>query len=294
MDRAEQVGNRRWQGPLGVGLALALSWPLGAVAQTSANADAPKSGEVDRSKLTDAERARRDADRVFNFIKFHAVRPAAPAPAPAAAARPAPRPAVPASPAPAVAGAAAAPAAAPAAPAAAATPAPAAAATAGATPVAAPAPASTVAAPVASAAPEVSNAAAQPGNASPAAASAPGFDPRTLPPASPPPAVTSEPAPAAEPEPEEVDLKLVKYVAPELDARAMAAVTTPTATVRVRFTVMPNGTVGSVTALPSTNRISAAANRALGAVATRAVAQWRFEPVKEAREVEVNVDFRLD
>jgi len=293
MDRVELVGNRRWQGPLGVGLALALSWPLGVVAQASGNTDAPKAGEVDRSKLTDAERARRDADRVFNFIKFHAVKSAAPAAAPAAAARPVPRPAaVAASPAPAAATAAAAPAAtAPtnsgasigAAVAGAATSAPAA------------------AAPDTPTATATSAASAQPASASPAAASAaPGFDPRTLPPASPPPAVAAEPAPVAtppatEPEPaEEVDLKMVKYVAPELDARAIATATTATATVRVRFMVMPDGSVGKVTAVPSSGRTSAAANRALGAVATRAVSQWRFEPVKEAREVEVDVDFRFD
>jgi TonB family protein len=278
MVRVEQVGNRRWQGPLGVGLAMALCWPLGAMAQTSGNTDAPKAGEVDRSKLTDAERARRDADRVFNFIKFHAVKPAAAAPAAAAAApRPAARPAaVAASPAP----AAAAP-------------------TPTATQVGAAVAGSAAPAPVA--ATDAVSVAARPASASPAgAASAPGFDPRTLPPASPPAAVAAEPAPvttppAAEPEPaEEVDLKMVKYVAPELDARAIAAATSATATVRVRFVVMPDGSVGKVSTVPAGGRSSGAANRALAAVATRAVSQWRFEPVKEAREVEVDVDFRFD
>ena len=144
---------------------------------------------------------------------------------------------------------------------------------------------------------EAANAATQPVSAAPAAS---GFDPRTLPPVSPPPAVATEPTPAAQPpaaelEPaEEVDLKMVKYVAPQLDSRAMAAVTSSTATVRVRFTVMPDGAVGAVTALPGSSRTSAASNRALGVVATRAVSQWRFEPVTEPREVEVDVDFRFD
>ena len=43
-------------------------------------------------ELSDAERAKRDANKVFSFIKFHAVKPAA-APAPAPAPKPAPKPA---------------------------------------------------------------------------------------------------------------------------------------------------------------------------------------------------------
>lgn len=52
-----------------VGLMLALG---GAQAQTSA---------AEKDKLSDAERAKRDADKVFSFIKFHTVKPAAAAPA---------------------------------------------------------------------------------------------------------------------------------------------------------------------------------------------------------------------
>lgn len=94
----------------------------------------------------------------------------------------------------------------------------------------------------------------------------------------------AEVAPAEE---EDVDLKMTKYVAPELNARAIASVTTSSAKVRVRFMVMPNGSVGKATA-------AAGVPRALASVATKAVEQWRFDPIKEAREVEVEVDFKFD
>jgi TonB family protein len=206
--------------------------------------------------LTDAERAKRDANKVFSFIKFHAVKPAAARPAPtpsvatAPATAPAPRPATarsePSS-----------------APAIAAAP----------TPAASSAPASPVAA---------------------ADSTLAVTDPRSLPPESPPEPVASAasgPAPESPPASEEEDddpgIKLVKYVAPELNARAMAAMPGNSAKVRVRFTVMPDGSSAKVTAVSN-------APRALAQVATRAVEQWRFEGVKEPQVVEVEVDFRVD
>jgi TonB family protein len=64
---------------LGIVLALSLVTVL-SVAQT----DKPEKSD---KPLTDAERAKRDAERVFNFIRFQTVRPAAAPAKPAAAAR---------------------------------------------------------------------------------------------------------------------------------------------------------------------------------------------------------------
>ena len=63
--------------PTALVLALLMGGAMSAWAQAS--------GEI-----SDAERAKRDANKVFSFIKFHAVKPAAaPAPAPAPAVAPA-------------------------------------------------------------------------------------------------------------------------------------------------------------------------------------------------------------
>lgn len=206
-------------------------------------------------ELSDSERAKRDAAKVFNFIKFHAVRaksapvagaaaaaaapaaPARPRPEPAAepaarpaadvAARPAPEPAQPSAPAPAVAAASAAP------------------------------------------------------------ASATGLDSQpgtTLPPASEPapaPAPTATPQP--EPEPEPVDIKLIHHVQPEVPPGNNLR----DGTVRVRFTVEPDGRVSKAVAAPG-------AQRRLASSATRAIEQWRFAPIPEAQEIEVDIDFRFD
>lgn len=218
-----------------------------AMAGSMAWAQGTPSGEI-----SDAERAKRDANKVFSFIKFHAVKPAAPAaaPAPKAAAAPAPKPA--------------------------------------------PRPEAAVAA---APAPQASSAAVKSQPATPApAAQVASVDPRTLPPVSEPapaPVVVPEPSPAPAPatpaveEEDDAGIKLVKYVAPELNQRAMQAMTGNTAKVRVRFTVMPDGSAAKVMAVSN-------APRALALVATRAVEQWRFEGVKEPQEVEVEVDFKLN
>jgi len=69
--------------------------------------------------------------------------------------------------------------------------------------------------------------------------------------------------------------------------RAMAAMPGNFAKVRVRFTVMPDGSAGKVHAVSNSPR-------PLAQVAVKAVEQWRFEGVKEPQEVEVEVDFKLD
>ncbi len=217
----------------------------------------------EKEKLSDAERARRDAEKVFSFIKFHTVRPAAaapkPAPAPAAAARPAPRPAP--------------------APAAAAAPAPAAVATQAAVVAAVPTPAASAPAGVAEAAAPAS-AAAMPGQ--------PGV---TLPPAAEPaPVEAPAPAPAPAPveeEPDEVPLKLIAYVAPVMNSQVLSAIDGKTISVPVRFTVQPDGVVSEA-------RSTGKAPRAVANAAVRAVQQWRFDPIPAVREVDVELAFKSE
>ncbi|MFN7692818.1 MAG: TonB family protein [Burkholderiales bacterium] len=226
-------------------------------AQSSADKD--KDG-----KISDAERARRDAEKVFSFIKFHTVRPAA-------APRPAPRPAA----APVAAAATAAPAVSRA--------------------LAAPAPSTVVAAaPV----PELAAPAPAPAPA-PAAASAleaaapPATSAATLPPSgsllpSPQPQapVTQPvPEPEPEPEPEEVPLKLLAYVAPDMSAQVMAAMTSSQVIVPVRFVVQPDGKVSSAV-------VRGSAPRKVAQSAVRAVQQWRFDKIPAVREVDVEIAFK--
>nr|WP_282597130.1 energy transducer TonB [Rhizobacter sp. SG703] len=58
-------------------------------------------------------------------------------------------------------------------------------------------------------------------------------------------------------------------------------------TVRVRFDVLPDGTVAGQTVVSST---SVRLNRA----ALAAVGQWKFQPLREAQEGIVEVGFNLD
>ncbi len=241
------------------GLMLTGLWLSPAMAQ--APVDGSKPGDADRSRLSDSERAQRDANRVMSLIKFHAVRQAAPAPAVQVAVAPKPVP----------------------------------------QPVRATAAMSTYVA----AAPTPTSAAVStkaiehaPLAGQVASASAAMEDPRTLPPVSPDPVPApislpqeqpvSQPAPAPAAEEEDTTIKMIKYVAPELTQRAISSVNTASAVVRVRFTVMPDGSVSKAAV------IGANVPRALGQVATKAVDQWRFEPIKEARDVEVGVDFRFE
>jgi TonB family protein len=248
-------------------LASLLSLSLGVLAQ---------SGEAG---LSDQERAKRDAGKVFNFIKFHAVRSAKPADKPgdkpvetrsAAVAAPVAR-------------------------------------RAGEVQVAA-----LDAARAAESEPQgLSAASAAPAQTTPANPSNPGTTPAAVraqaepgPQAAPPQgaaamlpaaalvAAPSQPAPsvtppAAEPEPEEeTGLQLIQYVEPELP-RANNVTTLTGGKVTVRFEVGTDGKV--VSAVPRDG-----APRRLAQAAARAVQQWRFAPLNSAREAEVDIVFNLE
>jgi protein TonB len=214
--------------------------------------------------LSDSERAKRDANKVLSFIKFHAVRAPRPAAAPVAA------------PAPAMATVAAV--------------------------ATAPAPARPRAAPVVARESDglqvaaLDQAAMQKTAGTMSAPALGGERPGiTLPPVSEPQPqvqpveVQPQPSPApVEPVPEPdaedlVELKLIEHVQPELPRGNGLR----DGSVRVRFTVMPDGSVQKVTT-------NSSAQRRLATAATRAVQQWRFEAIQEATEVEVDVDFRFD
>jgi len=232
-------------------------------AGAQAQGTAPKK---DGAELSDAERARRDASKVFRFIKFHAVRSAPAAQgnaggtvAAVAPSRPLDKPAEkgsdPAAPqGTQVASASPNPSPSPAAPAPAAG-------------LNEPDPAALVAAePTAS------------GGALAAAAVA-----VTAPAA---PVVDATPAAKPAPEAEElVELALLHHVQPELPARQLAHVRN--GSVMVQFTVQPDGKTDQVFARPG-------AQLRLAQAAIKAVQQWRFSPIGEAREVMVEVAFNFD
>jgi TonB family protein len=228
----------------------------------------------DAGGLSDAERAKRDAQKVFSFIKFSTVKtvrdkdakPVAPKPA-SAPARPLDRPT------------AVAPA-----------------------PVAAPArpldrPTAVVAAPAAASAAipvQASTPASAPEPTMPQEGTHTAALPAqavTLPPVSESspqsaaPVAVTEPEP--EPEPEEVELKLVHYVAPEMNRQVIEAIGERSQVVPVRFVVDTTGRV--IRAEPK-----AGVNRRLGQVAAKAVSQWRFEPLPAERTVDVELAFKLD
>lgn len=208
-------------------------------------------------KMSDAERARRDAEKVFSFIKFHTVKPAAPKPAPApVAARPAPRPAAAA--AAVVASNTAAPASAP------------------------PAPATVLARSASAPAPAIEPAAA-PAPAAALADSAPPVATSLPPPSEPVAAAPAEPAPAVEEE--EVPLKLIAYVPPEMNAQVLNAMEGRQIAVPVRFVVQPDGRVSEA-------RSTGSAPRRVANAAVRAVQQWRFDPLPAAREIDVELLFK--
>ncbi|WP_198109720.1 TonB family protein [Inhella proteolytica] len=233
--------------------------------------------------LSDQERAKRDAGKVFNFIKFHAVRAAKPADKPAE--KPADKPVE------TRAAVAAAPVARRASDAQVAT--------LDAARAAEPAPAQGLGAPTHQAAAPAATAAQSATLASPIAQSEPnplaapaqGAGAAVLPvaalvttPNQPAPSVTPPPA---EPEPEEeVALQLLEYVEPELP-RANNVNTVTGGKVTVRFEVGTDGKV--VSAVPREG-----APRRLAQAAARAVQQWRFAPLNAAREAEVDIVFKLD
>lgn len=219
-----------------------------------------QSAETDKAKLSPSERAQRDADKVFHWIKLNSTAPrqaAAPAPAPVPARKVAQQEAPAAAPAPSPIRETV-------------------------TPVAAKAAAPT-AAPV--------NAPAVAAAAVPAAASEvlPDRTPLALAPptatrsiAAPPP--VPAPAKAAEPEPD-LPLELISRVEPDIPRQLLA--TLRNGSVHVRFDVQPDGSVRNAEAIKSNNK-------RLAQAAVAAVTQWRFKPVPRAREATVELGFQLD
>jgi len=261
-----------------VGLAVALVTSLAAVpaAQAQAGADASKA----KTELSPTERAQRDADKVFQWIRFHADKPgakpaiilpgqsaAAPAPAsaPAAvAAKPnnnrAPERNADASGARRNAAAG--------------------------NPdrrgitetVADVAVEASRAESTAALSPEATQLAA----ASLSATNVPAVLPETLAPTAAPAAaaVFAEPPPVVE-----TPLKAIKMVEPEFPRQLQS--TLRSGTVQVRFTVLPDGSVGRAEAIQTTHR-------RLNTAALEAVNQWRFEPIAKAREATVELVFRVE
>jgi TonB family protein len=214
----------------------------------------------DAKSLSDSDRAKRDADKVFSFIKFHTVR-TAPAPAPA-------KPTAQAAPPTRSLGVAAAPASQPVA----ATPASVGAAATSSAAAPAAATPSTLAADAASAAEPTVTTAGLPADAASAAAT-----------------LSQAPLQAApQVEEEEVPLRLVDYVAPDMSAQVLAAMPSNEVTVPVRFTVQPDGRVSSAQAM------GGSAPRRVAQAAVRAVQQWRFDPLPAERTVDVEINFKAE
>jgi TonB family protein len=102
-----------------------------------------------------------------------------------------------------------------------------------------------------------------------------------MPDAAAPPALAAAP----EPEPEQESLVMVSQVEPQFPRAVMLDLRR--GTVRVRFDVMPDGTVAAQTVVSSTNvRLNRAALAAVG--------QWKFQPVRETQEGIVELGFNLD
>ena len=262
------------------GLALCQVLSLSLVAMAAqAQTSAPAAPADPKASMSDVDRAKRDADKVFQWIKFHAEKGEKKTPerhdAKAEAPKPAARPVATAAPAPVPARrqdldpaserALAARSATQEAPAMAAATVPApitttqthAAAQTVAPPSTAPQPLSEVPAP------QVVSMAA-PSTAAPAGR-----------------APEPEPAEADEP----VPLKLVRKVDPEYP-RALLAQQRQGA-VLVQFTVRPDGSVDAPQAMRSPDR-------KLSAAAINAVKQWRFEPIPTPRQVSVEIGFQVD
>jgi protein TonB len=247
---------------------LHLVWPASGIAQAPTPAPAPSPAATSA-----AERAQREAERVFEFIKFHSLRPRTIEPArPARPPAPAPAPAPAAAP-------AAAPQATPAAPA----------------PVASP---ERVAAPPR---PAVTDAPAKPAATLPASEAPPALVPapitvpepvalpvvpNALPPVAPPPAPAAT-LPAPEADDDDEPLQLQSFVAPVLTPAVQATLGAGARSVKVRFTVEPDGRVSQAEA-------AATVPKRLAKPAVDAILQWRFTPLQQARTVDVEIAFRRD
>jgi len=246
------MDQRMLWGQIGLAAALALLPAAGASAQELGDL-------AGKAKLSDAERAKRDADKVYQWIRFNADAVAKPRPVPA-------RPAAPAT--------ATATAATPAVPAV--RPRPVAAAAAVAAPV------ELIAAPVAAASPASASAAAAaiaPALAAAASAAAPA--PELLASL----AASSPAAPARAPEPAATGLLLLERVEPEFPRSLLAE--GRGGSVLLRLDVRPDGSVGGTEVLKASNR------RLVNPV-LQAVARWRFAPLAQAQSAEVEIGFRAD
>jgi TonB family protein len=263
---------------LGYRRRLPLALTLPAIAGFLLTLAAPASAQSEGNKAdASLERAQKQADAVFHWIKLNAdkgaTRPNTPAPAPA----PAPAPtaaAAPKRPAP-TPPPAAAPALATAKPATAPTPT----ATAAATPTT---PTTAQSAPPPAVAPQpvvvaaerepeaapvlLASAAPTPAPATPMAAAA---------------RLSAEPAKPAQEAPE-APLKLMFKVEPDIPRQMRQNFRGGFA--QVQFTVQPDGSVSQAQSVK-------ASNTRLGAVAVDAVKQWRFAPIAKAREAAVEVSF---
>ncbi|OWQ44949.1 hypothetical protein CDL60_21825 [Roseateles noduli] len=258
--------------PLSASVAQAQTAPAAA---TSAAAVDPKSADAKAAPLSDVERAKRDADKVFQWIKFHAEKgekkPAHDAKADAP--KPVAKPVVAAAPAPAPVARRQEP---------------------------------DIAAERALAARAAQDSAAVPvvASPSPAPAAIGQSSAQTIaPPSSVPQPMSEAPAPqvvsmaapataapagkAPEPEPDDepVPLKLLRKVDPEYPRALLAQ--QRAGSVLVQFTVRPDGSVDAAQALRSPDR-------KLSTAAVNAVKQWRFGPIPAPRQVSVEIGFQVD
>ncbi len=234
-------------------LALACQLLFGVPVSAQTAEPAGKAGSA--SGISDSDRAKRDADKVLQWIKFHAThsaKPEAPAPAPKAAPAakaPAPKPAVAAAPAPAAAAQAA-------------------------------QAAASVPAPAASQEQQLA-AGREP------EAPAPKPELMAAAPATPPAPPATEPTRAApQPEPEEeVALRLLQKVDPDIPRQLASNIRS--GSVMVRFQVKPDGSTTKVESLGN-------ANKRLASSAIAAVQQWKFAPIPKQRDATVEIGFKLD
>ncbi|MFG6468467.1 hypothetical protein [Roseateles sp. BYS87W] len=219
--------------------------------------------------LTPAEKAQRDAERVFDVIRFHTVRSKPARPTPAASTANAPAAARPAT-----------------------------------TAKAATPPAATASAPDPAARRALADGALSPAPAATVATAAAADRPQA---GGTTPITTAEPPPASAPaaptamteatadEPDntdadgadEVPLRLQNFVAPLLSPELQATLGAGNRHVKVRVTVEMDGRVSRAEAAPGVPR-------RLARPATEAVMQWQFAPLPEARTADVDLLFRRD
>lgn len=259
-----------------LGLALCQVLSLSLVAMAAQAQTATSAAPADpKAPMSDVDRAKRDADKVFQWIKFHAEKGEKKTPerheAKADAAKPVARAVATAAPAPAARRQDLDPA----------------------------AERALATRNVAQEAPAIAAASASPAPLAQTAAQTvapPSTAPQPLSEA-PAPQVVSMAAPsmaapagrAPEPEPPEADepvpLKLVRKVDPEYPRALLAQ--QRQGSVLVQFTVRPDGSVDAAQAMRSPDR-------KLSAAAINAVKQWRFEPIPTPRQVSVEIGFQVD